>query len=148
MTDHLIRSAARADFPFIRSIILAAQINPIGLDWRRFLVVTSPQNKVLGCGQIKPHSHGTRELASIAVRPEERGQGIARKIILALLSRETKRPLHLMCRARLGSLYSKFGFYAIRLEEMPAYFKSICWLERILNSKSRPEDRLLVMRLD
>ncbi len=139
MVDLQIRSATRDDFPAIRSLILAAQINPFGLDWRRFLVVTSPQNQVLGCGQIKPHSGGTRELASIAVRPEARGQGIARKIITALLVHETKRPLHLMCRAKLDSLYSKFGFHAIRLEEMPPYFKRICRLEKILNSKSDPE---------
>ncbi len=148
MVDHILRSATRDDYSTISSLIRASQINPIGLDWKRFLVITSPQNMILGCGQIKPHSGGIRELASIAVRPDARSQGIARKIISALLLREIKRPIYLMCRARLDSLYSKFGFHAIRLEDMPTYFKRICRLERILNSKSRLEERLLVMRLD
>jgi N-acetylglutamate synthase-like GNAT family acetyltransferase len=148
MADLQIRPATRDDIPAIRSLILAVHINPISLDWRRFLVVISPQNQLLGCGQIKPHFDGTRELASIAVQSEARGQGVARKIISTLLSLETIRPLYLMCRTRLNSLYSKFGFHAIRLDEMPPYFKQISRLEQMINLKALPEDRLLVMRLE
>jgi N-acetylglutamate synthase-like GNAT family acetyltransferase len=148
MADLHIRTATRNDFPAIRSLVLAVHINPIGLDWRRFIVVISPQNQLLGCGQIKLHLGGTRELASIAVKSEARRQGIARKIIATLLSLEAKRPVFLMCRSRLITLYSKFGFHAIKVEEMPPYFKQISRLEQIINSRALPEDRLLVMRLE
>ena len=103
---------------------------------------------LLGCGQIKPHSDGSKEIASIAVKEEERGKGIARLIISTLIKLEPERPLYLMCRARLNSFYDKFGFRAIILEEMPTYFKRISRAERIFNFASRAEDRLLVMRLD
>ncbi len=148
MAEFIVRPALREDNSAIRSLIHTARINPTGLDWRRFLVAVTPQNKLLGCGQIKPHADGSREVASIAVQEQARGQGVARAVIEALLTIEPERPLHLMCRTRLNWLYIKFGFHAIRLEEMPLYFRRISRFDRIINSKVQPADRLLVMRLD
>jgi N-acetylglutamate synthase-like GNAT family acetyltransferase len=147
MVGFLIRRATRQDFPEIRALIHAVSINPTGLDWRHFLIAVTPDNKLLGCGQIKRHSDGSLELASIAVREQARGQGVARTVIQELLAGETRRPLYLMCRARLEPLYRKFGFRAIGLNEMPVYFQRISRVERIFNSKSSAEDRLMVMRL-
>ena len=148
MDNFSIRTAGKDDFPAIRALIHAVQINPIGLDWHRFLIAVTPENEMIGCGQIKPHTDGSRELASIAVQEQARGQGVARAIIEELLVREPTRPLYLMCRTRLGSLYAKFGFHSIKLDEMPLYFHRISRAERIFNSKASPDDRLLVMRLD
>jgi N-acetylglutamate synthase-like GNAT family acetyltransferase len=111
-------------------------------------VAISTDGGLLGCGQIKPHSDGSKELASIAVQENSRGRGIARKIIMTLIGLEVDRPVYLMCRARLNKFYNKYGFHTINLEEMPPYFKRICRLERIFNSTSNSDDRLLVMRLD
>lgn len=147
MVDFVIRPATRQDFSEIRALIHAVSINPTGLDWRRFLVAMTPDNTFLGCGQIKPHSDGSLELASIAVHESARGQGVARAIIQALLERETTRPLYLMCRARLEPLYIKFGFHAIGPEDMPVYFKRISRAERIFNANARAEDRLKIMRI-
>ena len=108
----------------------------------------TPQGDLLGCGQIKPHTDGSREMASIAVKEQARGQGVARKVIEALLALEPESPLYLMCRARLKPLYNKFGFHAIWLAEMPPYFRRISRAERIINSRAQPDNRLLVMRLD
>ena len=148
MVDFAVRPAINEDFPAIRALIHAVHINPTGLDWRRFLVAVTPENELLGCGQIKLHGDGSRELASIAVREQARGQGVARKVIEELLVREPTRPLYLMCRARLRHLYVKFGFHTIGFDEMPPYFRRISRAERIFNSKAQPEDRLLVMRSD
>jgi N-acetylglutamate synthase-like GNAT family acetyltransferase len=147
MVDFVIRPATRQDFSEIRALIHAVSINPTGLDWRRFLVAMTPDNTFLGCGQIKPHTDGSLELASIAVQEGARGQGVARAIIQALLERETTRPLYLMCRARLEPLYIKFGFHAIGPEDMPVYFKRISRAERIFNANARAEDRLMIMRI-
>ena len=147
MVDFVIRPATRQDFSEIRTLIHAVYINPTGLDWRRFLVAMTPENTFLGCGQIKPHSDGSLELASIAVQEDARGQGVARAIIQALLERETTRPLYLMCRASLELLYIKFGFHAIGPEDMPVYFKRISRAERIFNANARAEDRLMIMRI-
>jgi len=148
LAEFTVRPASREDFPTIRSLIHAVQINPIGLDWRRFLVAVAPQGNLLGCGQIKPHADGSREMASIAVQEQARNQGVARAVIEALLALEPERPLYLMCRARLKLFYVKFRFHSIELEEMPPFFRRISRAERIFNSKAQLDDRLLVMSLD
>ena len=147
MVDFVVRPATRQEFPKIRSLIHAVSINPTGLDWKHFLVAVSPDNTLLGCGQIKPHCDGSRELASIAVQELARGQGVARAVIEELLVRETTRPLYLMCRARLEPLYVKFGFRATSQADMPPYFQRISRAERILNTKAAAGDRLMIMRL-
>lgn len=148
LAEFSVRPATRDDFPVIRSLINTVQINPTGLEWRRFLVVVTSQGNLLGCGQIKPHADRSHEIASIAVQEQARGQGVARAVIEALLKLEVERALYLMCRARLKSLYIKFEFHAIRLVEMPPYFQRIGRIERVFNSMAQPDDRLLVMRLD
>ncbi len=113
----VIRPARAAEQATIGSIVHEGQINPNGLDWRRFLVADD-QGVIVGIGQVKPHSDGSRELASIAVIPKRQGQGIARTIIESLLARESE-PLVLMCRAQHESLYERFGFRRMRAPEMP-----------------------------
>ncbi len=148
MAEFIVRPAIREDLAAIRTLIHTVQINPTGLVWPRFLVAVAPQGKLLGCGQIKMHSDGSREMASIAVEEQTRGQGVARAVIEALLTQEPERPLYLMCRSRLNLLYVKFGFYSIRPEEMPLYFRRISRVERFINSRAQPDNRLTVMRLD
>jgi hypothetical protein len=52
-----------------------------------------------------------------------------------------------MCRARLSNFYEKFGFHPIQPVELPKYFSRIHRAERIFNAESKPEDRLMIMRL-
>jgi predicted GNAT family N-acyltransferase len=111
-------------------------------------VAVTPRGDLLGCGQVKHHSDGSIELASIAVQESARGQGLAQAVIESLLSLELKRPIYLMCRTRLMTLYMKFGFRAIKFEEMPPYFRRISRAIWIINPKAHLGDRLLVMRLD
>ncbi len=119
-----IRHAVKQDSWAIRRLVWRVLVNPTGLDWRRFVVAVDDQGNVLGCGQIKPHRDGSRELASIAVQPEFHGQGIGTAVIQRLLA-ENAPPLYLTCRAHLGSYYHRFGFETVALDEMPPYFKSI-----------------------
>ncbi len=142
----LIRPALRSDAAAIRRLIWKAGINPTGLDWRRFTVAVAPDGELLGCGQIKPHRDGSRELASIAVWPQWRGRGVARKIIERILA-ENPPPLYLTCRSSLQSFYEQFHFRVLSIAEMPPYFhrimRFVAWMRRIWSS---PEP-LLVMRL-
>jgi N-acetylglutamate synthase-like GNAT family acetyltransferase len=148
LADFLIRPAGKEDFPAIRDLIHTVRINPMGLDWRRFLIAVGPASQFSGCGQIKLHSDGSRELASIAVPDRFRGQGVARALIEALLARETTRPLFLMCRAELKSLYARFGFKEVGGEGLPRYFQRIKRIEGLFNHSADPSDRLAIMRLD
>ena len=140
-----IRPATERDAAAIRRLINATHINPFGLDWRRFRIAVGPSGEMLGCGQVKPHADGSRELASIAVWPQFRGMGVARAVIERLLS-ENPPPLYLYCRASLRPLYEKFGFQVIPLEVMPPYYRRVARLVRLFR-RVMPEG-LLVMRLE
>jgi N-acetylglutamate synthase-like GNAT family acetyltransferase len=148
--DVIIRPATVADASAIRTIIRAARLNPFGLDWQRFLVAEG-DGRVIGTGQVKSHSDGSREMSSIAVIPERHGQGIASAIIKALLARETG-TLYLMCQSSLEPFYAAFGFRRIEWPEFPRSlrpFARILWLLYPLTFLiERGGGRLCVMRRD
>ena len=141
-----IRRAREAESPQIRDLIHQVGINPLGLDWKRFVVAVNDQDEMLGCGQLKPHAGAILELASIAVYPEQQGKGVARAIIEHLLQ-DSPRPLFLMCESGIGPFYEKFGFRPISYEEMPRYFQRISKLAGMVNTLAQREERLLVMKL-
>jgi N-acetylglutamate synthase-like GNAT family acetyltransferase len=141
------RPAEQQDFPAIRALIHAAQINPLGLDWRRFIIAVDPSGRLIACGQVKPHQDGTFELASIAVIAERRGQGIASTLINRLIELNPE-PLYLTCRASLENFYKLFGFRTVELEEMPPYFRRIARIARIARVLKLVPSNLLVMKRD
>jgi N-acetylglutamate synthase-like GNAT family acetyltransferase len=141
-----IRPAYEAEASQIRDLIHQVGINPMGLDWKRFVVAVNDRDEMLGCGQIKPHGQEILELASLAVYPEHQGKGIGRAIIQHLL-KDSPRPLYLMCESTLGSLYENFGFREISYEEMPRYFQRISKLAGLVTTLAQREERLLIMKL-
>ena len=141
-----IRPARETDAAQIRDLIHLVGINPMGLDWKRFVVAVNERDEMLGCCQLKPHGQEVLELASIAVYPEKQGRGIARAIIEYLL-KDSPRPLYLMCQSSLGAFYEKFGFRAISYEEMPRYFQRITRVVGLATTLARREERLLIMKL-
>ncbi len=145
MDEIKLRSAVEVDFPAIRGVIRQSGINPTGLAWHRFLVAESPAGEFIGCGQLKPHSDGSLELASLAVVPAWRGQGVARLIIQALLAK-APRPLYLTCRGSLGPFYEKFGFRRLKQDEMPPYFRRLSRLAEIVGKLLK--ETMLVMKVD
>ena len=122
-----LRPARKEDAAAIRRLIYQVGINPTGLDWRRFVLAVDPHDRMAGCAQVKPHRDGTRELASLAVQPAYRGQGVARRLIEHLLAR-TPSPLYLTCRSTLQPFYEKFGFQVVSPQELPPYFRRIARL--------------------
>jgi len=146
MTNYILRPARESESGIIKELIHLTGINPMGLDWKRFIVAVNAQAQVIGIGQLKPHGAEILELASIAVFPEYRGTGVARAIIKHLL-KDSPRPLYLMCESTLGSLYEKFGFRPISYDEMPRYFQRISKLVRLANTLAHRAESLLVMKL-
>jgi amino-acid N-acetyltransferase len=143
MDDYFLRPANKQDFPTIKRLINQAHINPMGLDWERFWVAEAA-GEVIGCCQVKPHKDGSRGLASLVVRPDWRGKGLARALVEHFLANE-EGPLYLTCRTELGPLYQKFGFRIVDLDEMPRYFRLVY---RFINSGKlvgREDLRILVM---
>jgi N-acetylglutamate synthase-like GNAT family acetyltransferase len=146
MTTFTLRPARETESDTIKELIHAVGINPVGLDWKRFIVAVDAQDQIIATGQIKPHGKDIHELASIAVVPEYRGQGLARVIIEYLL-KDSPRPLYLTCVSSLGSFYEKFGFHAIEYDEMPRYFQRISKLAGLVFVLASRDQRLLVMKL-
>jgi len=146
MTNYTLRPARETESRAIKELIHFVGINPMGVDWKRFIVAVNPQDRILGIGQLKLHREDILELASIAVYPEYRGQGIARAIIEQLL-KDGPRPLYLMCESSNGPLYEKFGFHSISYDEMPRYFQRINKLAGLANKLAHSNERLLIMKL-
>ena len=141
-----LRAATAPDFPAIRGLIHRVGINPMSLDWRRFVIAVDTNDSLLGCGQLKPHGNYVVELASIAVEPAYRNQGIARAIIEHLLP-GAPRPVYLMCRSELGPFYERWGFRSLSLPEMPAYFRRMARLARAFAALDRHGGGVLIMEL-
>jgi N-acetylglutamate synthase-like GNAT family acetyltransferase len=124
-----LRPATQTDQPTIRQMINAAHINPMNVDWRHF-IVAEEDGRIVGIGQVKTHGDETRELASLAVIPEQQRRGIASTIIRTLIEREPG-PLFLTCRDELVPFYTRFGFRVLEPKEMSPYFRRLDRLARV-----------------
>jgi N-acetylglutamate synthase-like GNAT family acetyltransferase len=138
-----LRPAQAEDQATIRAIIREARINPLGLDWRHF-VVAEDAGQIVATGQIKPHADGSQELASIATRPAWQHQGLASAIVRHLLDGKQP-PLYLMCAAHNEGFYPRFGFRRIPPQEMPPTFRRY---HRMMNLFAGEHLRLVIMRWD
>src|SRR5258706_1112979 len=136
MTNFTLRPARELESSQIKDLIHLVEINPMGLDWKRFVVAVNDQDEMIGCGQIKPHGAEILELASIAVYPEHQGKGVASAIIEHLLA-NSPRPMYLMCESSRGSFYEKFGFRTIEYVEMQRYFQRISKLVGLMTMLAR-----------
>jgi N-acetylglutamate synthase-like GNAT family acetyltransferase len=139
-----LRIAREEDARIIHDLIHEAQINPFGLDWRHFIVAEDAEAGIIATGQIKTHYDGTKELASIAVRPAFQKRGIARLVIERLLE-ENPPPLYLTCRSSLGPFYQQFGFLPLDKGQLNGYFARIQRLGAFFMKLRRTGDGLLVM---
>jgi N-acetylglutamate synthase-like GNAT family acetyltransferase len=147
LADVTLRPATADDAADIKALIHLVRINPTGFDWRRFLLASSADGRLVACAQIKPLADGTLELASLAVRPAWRGQGVARRLVEQLLS-QSPRPLYLTCRSSLGVFYQRFGFRVLASGELTPYFRRLQRLAAGMMQVFRGGETLLVMRLD
>jgi amino-acid N-acetyltransferase len=146
MSNYRLRPALESESRQIKGLIHRVGINPMGLDWRRFIVAVNAEGQVIGTGQLKPHGKDILELASIAVDPSRRGEGISRAIIEHLL-KDSPRPLYLTCVSAMGALYEKFGFVSLDYQDMPKYFQRLSKLADVMLDLTREGEHLLVMKL-
>jgi N-acetylglutamate synthase-like GNAT family acetyltransferase len=141
---HRLRPATKADAPAIRKLIWQAHINPMDLNWKHFSVADDAYGRLAGCIQIKSHADGSHELASLVIRPDQRGKGIARALIEHILSNAPS-PLYLTCRSSLQPLYEKFGFSVVEPQQMTPYFYRLWRFVRILTLLFNRNETMLVM---
>ncbi len=140
-----LRQAKRTDAAVIRAMVNREHLNPFNLNWEHFIVAESDQGQVVGCGQVKTHFDGSRELASIVVAPDWRRGGVATAMIEHLLEAHPGE-LYLTCGSALGEYYQRFGFRVLAEADMPPYFRRLSrlvnWPLRLLHRA----DILLVMK--
>lgn len=139
-----LRPATAADQAAIKALIKLVRINPTGLDWRRF-TIADDDGRFVGCVQVKPHSDGVRELASLAVIPERHGQGLGGQLIRSVLERESG-DLYLSCRSRLSTYYARFGFCEVAPADLPSSFKPAYRFGRLLVRLGRFEGLSIMLR--
>ena len=142
---YTLRQAQAQDRLAIRKLIRQVGINPLGLHWERFVLAVDRQGAMIGCGQVKQHGDGSRELASIAVIGPWRRQGVGSAIIRYLIGMNTER-LYLTCRAGLGPFYQRFGFRQAASDELSPYFRRLNRLTGTLRFLGwMPDEGLLIM---
>lgn len=140
-----IRRARPSDQEAIRGMVREMRLNPLGLHWDRFLVASGSDGQLFGLGQIKGHRDGSNELASIAVVPRLRGQGLARVLIEALL-RDQPPPVYLTCRSRLIPFYERFGFRTVAGQDLSPYFRRLRRLASLLSPLLPRAGGMTIMR--
>ena len=112
-----IRPAVADDAEAIRDLVRSERLNPSRLDWPHF-VVAAVGERLIGTIQLRPHAPGVVELASLAVRPEYRGQRIAAQLMDAILARAEGRVLA-VASTRHAELYRRWGFRHVPLKRAP-----------------------------
>lgn len=123
-----LRAATADDQAVIRARVRAARLNPLHLAWRDFVVIEdAARGEIVAVGQLRPHSGGVLELASIAVAPAWQGQGLGAVIVSVLMARVAG-PLYLFCRSEMAAYYTRFGFRAAAAAELPS---RLAWQLRI-----------------
>jgi N-acetylglutamate synthase-like GNAT family acetyltransferase len=115
-----IRPATASDQATIRRLIYRAGLNPMPFDWRAF-VVAQEADHIVGATQIKLRRDGARELASMVVLAQRRGQGIAQAMGRTLLAAQSD-PVYLTCRQPLQAFYRRLGFRPATQSEVPPNF--------------------------
>ena len=113
----VFRQATEQDQQAIRALVHGERLNPIGIKWPNFLVAAIG-DRIVGAAQIRKHSDGSRELGSLVVAKERRGQGIASRMIDALLS-EDREPIWLITPESLAKVYARWNFEQIEPSAAP-----------------------------
>lgn len=142
---YILRPATASDQATIKALIRQNRLNPLGIHWQRFLLAIAADGTIIGCGQIKPHRDGSRELASIAVVASQRRQGVAAAIIQQLHA-DNPGPLWLTCASPLIPFYIQFGYAEVTdLAAMPPYFRRVRRLVDLFSRFTTTKEYLGVM---
>ena len=98
-------------------MVRRARLNPANLDWRRF-VIAERDGHAVGVAQLRRHSDGAIELASLIVEPDVRGHGIAGQMVDALLAEE-QAPVYTLIDRRFAEHFTRWGFAPVDPSRLP-----------------------------
>lgn len=147
----IIRPAAQTEQDTIKRMVRAAKLNPFNVHWQNFRVAED-DGRIIGVGQLRPHTDGSRELASLVVLNEYRQHGIGSQLMAALMTDQLP-PIYLFCEQELEDYYVRFGY---RLVDNPKtlppslarLFRAGSFIKRIDSLFGKTKTRLIGMRWD
>jgi amino-acid N-acetyltransferase len=139
----VLRPALQEDQRVITQLIHTERLNPLDLNWQRFIVAEEDRCTV-GVIQARMHPDGSRELASLVVVPSHRQRGIA-SMLVGAVQEQWGAPLYLTCVHTREPLYNRYGFTRCPRHKMPPLLRVEHAISNIaLHLFSRPE-RILVL---
>lgn len=127
-----VRRAGQDDQAAIVALVRQARLNPRNLAWPRF-VVAETDREIVGVAQVRLHSDGAHELASLVVQPASRGQGIAAALIDALLAEERGEVYTLIDR-RFRPHFERWGFRAVDPGQLPRSVSRVYRVGRVVTA--------------
>ncbi|MEX0787921.1 MAG: GNAT family N-acetyltransferase [Anaerolineales bacterium] len=144
--EFVLRPAEERDAPRIRAMVRRERLNPMSLNWRHFTLAVDGGGSVIGCGQVKTVSEGTRELASLVVETGWRRRGVAGALIRRL-KEEAGPPLWLTCLSGLAPYYASFGFRTVEPDDpQPKYYRRLRRIAGVVGMLAGASQTLTVMR--
>ena len=111
------RAAHEEDQQVIGAMVRRARLNPADLRWERFVVAERDGHPV-GVAQLRRHRDDTIELASLVVAPEVRRQGVAARMVDALLADE-RAPVYALIDRRYVEHFARWGFAPVDPGQLP-----------------------------
>jgi N-acetylglutamate synthase-like GNAT family acetyltransferase len=112
-----VRRARQQDQAAITAMVRQARLNPADLQWPRFMVAEHDR-RIVGVAQLRLHPDGACELASLAVTPSARGQGVATRLVDALLQSQTSEVFTLIDRPYVDH-FRRWGFREVDRAGLP-----------------------------
>jgi N-acetylglutamate synthase-like GNAT family acetyltransferase len=149
MDQHAIgfRPATEHDQPAIRALVHGERLNPTGIHWPNF-VVAAMADRIVGAVQIRKHSDGSRELGSLVVAEDQRGHGIASRMIERALADE-REPVWMVTSESLAGTFARWGFERIEPAAAPVKVRfnyRMGRLARIISFfRRQPPKRLIIL---
>jgi len=132
----------------IRELVRSQRLNPTDLQFANFIVASSDSD-VIAVAQMRQHRDGSRELGSILVLPAWRGQGIAARLVDALVAAEIGSIYMITGQAYLRH-YARWGFQPIDPSTVPAPIRFNYLMGRLGGVISvimgRPVNRLTILK--
>ena len=142
-----VRRATPLDQPAIRAMVQGERLNPTDLRWSNFMVAVT-EGGIVGAVQMRKHTDGSRELGSLVVASELRGQGIAKRLIDALLAAEPG-PVWMITWDGFAHACARWGFRPIDPRSAPVKVRRnwrLGSLARIVSLiMRRPMRRLVIL---
>jgi amino-acid N-acetyltransferase len=142
-----VRPARAWEQEAIRRLVLSERLNPTDLRWHNFIVAVD-DSVLVGAVQLRRHADGSRELGSLVVLPQVRGQGIAARLIDTLLA-DQRGQVHMITNGEHAERFRQWGFERIEPRRAPWHVRRnhlFGRLARVISFfKGRPPVRLVIL---